>query len=126
MADRYDYLEAVTEDVRRFIGGAIDVDEWRDNRDGLEEYLNDQCWLSDSVTGRSSGRYFSNTSEAKEALAHNTDLVEEVAAEFGIEPTISDGYEHWSDWLDVLIRCHCLDHAIEIALDELEREGAFA
>lgn len=125
MTDRYDYLEAVTEDVKQYIKDEIDMKEWKDDRDGLEEYLNDHCWISDSVTGNASGSYYCNTWRAEEALAHNLDLIAEVAAEFGCEPTISDGYEHGAEWWDVTIRCYYLGQAIAEALDELESEGAF-
>ena len=65
MTDRYDYLEAVTEDVKQYIKDEIDLEEWKDDRDGLEEYLNDHCWISDSVTGNASGSYYCNTWRAE-------------------------------------------------------------
>lgn len=48
-----------------------------------------------------------------------------VAAEFGYEPIISDGYEHGAEWWDVSIRCYYLGQAIAEVLDEYEAEGAF-
>ena len=125
MTDRYDYLEAVTEDVKQYIKDEIDLAEWTGDRDGLEQQLNDDLWINDSVTGNASGSYYCNTWRAEEALAHNLDLIAEVAAEFGCDPTISDGYEHGAEWWDVTIRCYYLRQAIAEALDELESEGAF-
>lgn len=125
MADRYNYLAAVKEDVRQAIAENYTPEDYRGNRDGLEEELNDQLWIDDSVTGNASGSYYCNAWKAEEALAHNLDLIAEVAAEFGIEPTVSDGYEHGAEWWDVTIRCYYLGQAIAEVLDEFEENGVF-
>lgn len=39
--ERYNYYAAVADDVREYINEEIDLDEWRGDRDGLEEKLND-------------------------------------------------------------------------------------
>lgn len=57
-AERYDYLNAVIDDVREYIAEEIDLAEWKGNRDGLEEKLNDDLWTTDSVTGNASGSYY--------------------------------------------------------------------
>lgn len=67
----YNYLEAVTSDVLDYIKEEINLDEWKGNREGLEEKLNDELWTVDSVTGNASGSYTFNTWEAEENLAHN-------------------------------------------------------
>ena len=54
----YDYLEQVTADVRDYIEQEIDLTEWADDRDGLEEKLNDDLWTCDSVTGNACGFYY--------------------------------------------------------------------
>lgn len=120
--EQYNYLEAVIEDVKQYIEDEIDLTEWRGNRDGLEEQLNDDLFVNDSVTGNASGSYYCNTWKAEEALAHNLELIEEVAEEWGIEPTISAGYEHGAEWWDVTIRCYYLGQAIGEVLDDLEEE----
>lgn len=125
MADRYDYFRAVVSDVRDYINSEISFSDWTGNRDGLEEQLNEDLWIDDSVTGNASGSYYCNTWRAEEALAHNLDTIAEVASEFGIEPTISDGYEHGAEWWDVSIRCYYLSQAIAEVLDEFEEEGVF-
>lgn len=122
---KYNYLEAVKTDVAEYIGDEINFSDWTENRDGLEETLNDDLWINDGVTGNASGSYFCNTWKAEECLSHNWDEIETVAAEFGIEPTISDGYEHGAEWWDVSIRCYYLGQAIAEVLDEYETEGAF-
>lgn len=121
--EKYNYIEAVKEDVREYIESEIDLAEW-ESRGDLEEHLNETLWIEDSVTGNASGSYTFSIWEAEENLAHNLDLIAEVAAEFGIEPKISDGYEYGAEWWDVSIRCYYLGQAISEVLDELEEAPA--
>lgn len=121
--EKYNYIEAVKEDVREYIESEIDLTEW-ESREDLEEHLNEELWICDSVTGNASGSYTFNTWKAEENLAHNLDLIAEVAAEFGYEPKISDGYEYGAEWWDVSIRCYYLGQAIAEVLDELEEAPA--
>lgn len=120
----YDYRYEVKEAVKEFIRDNYDsiaLAEFAD-ADEFAEHLNDELWTEDSVTGNASGSYFCNAWKAEECLAHNWDLIEEVAEEFGIEPTISSGYEHGAEWWDVTIRCYLLGEAIGEALDEMNLE----
>lgn len=118
----YNYLEAVTADVREYITNEIDLDEWKGNRDGLEEKLNDELWTADSVTGNASGSYYCNSYKAEEALAHNWDLLAEALEEFGQDGT--DVLKQGAEAMDVTIRCYLLGQAIAEALEELEEELA--
>lgn len=114
----YNYLEAVTSDVLDYIKEEINLDEWKGNREGLEEKLNDELWTVDSVTGNASGSYTFNTWEAEENLAHNWDLLAEALDEFGQDGT--DVLKQGAEAMDVTIRCYLLGQAIAEALDELE------
>ena len=118
----YNYLEAVTSDILDYIKEEINLDEWKGNRDGLEEKLNDELWTVDSVTGNASGSYTFNTWEAEENLAHNWDLLAEALGEFGQDGT--DILKQGAEAMDVTIRCYLLGQAIAEALDELEEELA--
>lgn len=118
----YNYLEAVTSDVLDYIKEEINLDEWKGNREGLEEKLNDELWTVDSVTGNASGSYTFNTWEAEENLAHNWDLLAEALDEFGQNGT--DVLRQGAEAMDVTIRCYLLGQAIAEALDELEEELA--
>lgn len=122
MSERYNYLEAVTDDVREYIRDEIDLSEWKGDRDGLEEKLNDDLWTADSVTGNASGSYYFNAWRAEEALSHNWDLLAEALREFGQDGT--DVLEQGAEAMDVTIRCYLLGQAIAEALDELEEELA--
>lgn len=118
----YNYLEAITSDVLDYIKEEINLDEWKGNRQGLEEKLNDELWTVDSVTGNASGSYTFNTWEAEENLAHNWDLLAEALDEFGQDGT--DVLRQGAEAMDVTIRCYLLGQAIAEALDELEEELA--
>lgn len=118
----YNYLEAVTADVLDYIKEEINLNEWKGNRDGLEEKLNDDLWTVDSVTGNASGSYTFNTWEAEENLSHNWDLLAEALDEFGQDGT--DVLKQGAETMDVTIRCYLLGQAIGEALDELEEELA--
>lgn len=120
MAETYNYLEAVAEDVREYINNEIDLTEWRGDRDGLEEKLNDDLWTVDSVTGNASGSYYCNAWRAEEAIAHNWDLLAEALTEFGQDRT--DVLKQGAEAMDVTIRCYLLGQAIAEALDDLEEE----
>lgn len=115
----YNYLEAVKDDVRAAIEDGYNLEEWRGNKDGLEQQLNDDLWINDSVTGNASGSYTFNAWQAEEYLMHNLDLLAEACQEFGCSTDIlSKGAEH----CDVTIRCYLLTQAIAEVLEELEEE----
>lgn len=113
--ERYDYLEAVTSDVKDYIKSEITMPDYSD-RDELAEYLNDHLFVNDSVTGNASGSYTFNAWRAEEYLCHNLDLLGEALSEFGSDPAeIMNSPES----CDVTIRCYLLPQAIEAALSEL-------
>lgn len=114
----YDYREAVKEDVLDYIKDEIDFTDF-ETIEELDEKLNEELFVCDSVTGNASGSYTFNAYEAEENLTHNWDLLEEALDEFGSdENPISKGAE----WCDVTIRCYLLGSAISEALEELEDE----
>lgn len=79
---KYNYLEAVKEDVKNYIDSEINFTDF-DSLEELEEKLNDELWIEDSVTGNASGSYYFNAYKAEESIAHNWDLLEEALDEFG-------------------------------------------
>lgn len=106
---KYDYMEAVKEDVKNYIDCEINFADF-DSLEELEEKLNDELWTNDSVTGNASGSYYCNSYKAEESIAHNWDLLEEALDEFGENNinVIKNGVE----WADVTIRCYLLGSAI--------------
>lgn len=112
----YDYRETVKDDVLEYINNEINFEDF-DTLEDLKEYLNDELWTVDSVTGNASGSYTFSTYEAEENIAHNWDLLAEALEEFGNEENpISKGAE----WCDVTIRCYLLGKCIAAALEEIE------
>ena len=114
------YYENVKDDVENYINEnkeyfkATDLEE-------LEEELNDECWISDSVTGNGSGSYTFNTYEAEENLVGNWDLLLEALENFGQADI--NAIEKGAEWCDVTIRCYLLSSAIDDVLEEMNSEN---
>lgn len=118
--EKYNYLEAVTNDAKAAILENMDMWEWR-NREELEENANDWLWTADEVTGNASGSYTFSTWQAEENLCHNMDELEKSCNEFGQD--IGEAVKQGAEYCDVTIRCYLLGQAISAAIDELEEEG---
>lgn len=114
----YDYMEAMTEDIREYIKNEVTLSDYS-NREELEEYLHDTLWTEDSVTGNASGSYTFNTYRAEEYICHNLDLLKEAIEEFGYTENV---LEKGAEWCDVTIRCYLLGQAIAEVLDNMEEE----
>lgn len=113
--EKYNYLSAVKEDVKYYINyNNITINE--DNREGIEQELNDKLFCEDSVTGNASGSYTFNTWQAEENLCHNWDLLSEALSEFGCDVTY---LERGAEACDVTIRCYLLSQAILEVIDEI-------
>lgn len=117
--ERYNYREAMRENVLDYIRSEIDMNYWEDMRDKLERKLRNDLWMCDSVTGNASGSYFCSAWKAEEAIAHNWDILAEAMEEFGCE---KNPLERGAEWCDVAIRCYLLDECIAAVLDDLEDE----
>lgn len=122
----YNYLEAMTEDIKDYIKNDAELDrnDLEYGRETLEEKLNEDLWTCDSVTGNASGSYFCNSYKSMECVIDNMDLLEEMCGEFGVDnETIGKKFlEGAWEWMDVSIRCYLLGQAIAQALDEIEEE----
>ena len=111
--EKYNYLEQIKEDVRNFIE-ENNITVTVDNREEIEEQLNDMLWNDDTITGNETGSYFCNTDRAAEAIAYNWDLLAEALDAFGYE-NIKNG----ANCCDVLIRCYLLPQAISEVIEEI-------
>lgn len=114
----YDYREAMKQDIRDYINDEITLTDY-ENRDELEEYLNEELWIVDSVTGNGSGSYTTNGCKAEHNLAGNWNLLAEAMREFCCE---CDAIAKGAEWADVTIRCYLLGECISIVLDEMGDE----
>lgn len=123
----YNYRETVKNDVIEQVKDGYKENSLRiykeEGRDALEEYLNDELWVDDQVTGNASGSYTFNTWKAEENLCHNMSLLEEACDEFGQD--VGEAVKRGAEYCDVTIRCYLLGGAISEAIDELEKEGYF-
>ena len=116
--EKYDYLQAVMDDVRNFIE-ENDIVITSSNVDEMREELYDKCWADDSVTGNASGSYTFCTWDAEENLCHNWDLLQDALEEFGYDESYN-AIQHGAEWCDVTIRCYLLAQAIDKVLDSME------
>lgn len=118
--ERYDYRKNVKDDVKTYIK-ENEIHWTEDDRDDVQNDVNEQCWVADSVTGNGSGSYTFNTWQAEENVCHNTDLLAEALEEWGQQG--ENILENGAEWADVTIRCYLLGECIGTAMDELEAEG---
>lgn len=114
--ERYDYRQALMDDIRNYIE-ENDIKITSENRDDVEEELRDSLMNNDSVTGNASGSYTFNTWQAEENLCHNLELLQDACNEFCCEPRLDS-----AEWCDVVIRCYLLGECLSSVLDELEVE----
>lgn len=119
MKTKYNYYQAVKEDVKQYIN-EHDVKVTTSNRDEVYDKLYDDMFICDSVTGNASGSYTFNTWQAEENLCHNLDLLGEALSEFGCDPDYMA--KNGAEACDVTIRCYLLSQALSEVLDEVETE----
>lgn len=120
----YYYLSAIKEDVKNYIDDGITISDFSD-RDELENYLNDELWTCDSVTGNASGSYTMSRLTARDYVIDNIDELNDAVENLGIDKNIvgekflAEGFE----WCDVTIRCNLLSSAISEVLDSMEQNN---
>lgn len=112
------HIAAVKEDVLNYIN-ENNIVVTSENRDEVEQDLNDTLFTCDSVTGNASGSYTFNAWTAEEYLCHNWDLLGEALTELGCDMSY---IERGAEACDVTIRCYLLGQAISEVLDEVETE----
>ncbi len=121
--EKYDYFEAVKNDVKDYIYeqtslGEIDLDDYKGNPSRLEEEIYEHLWDVDSVTGNGSASYTFSSWIAEEYLCHNWGLLAEALCDLGYEGV--NPIEKGAEWCDVIIRCYLLAGAISKAVEELD------
>lgn len=120
--ERHDYHEEMKADILEYINEEFTTEELKErlaDRDEFYEKLNDELWVTDSVTGNASGSYTFNTWKAEENLCHNLDLLKDALDEFG--STLTDALGKGAEYCDVTIRCYLLGSVLYQVLNELER-----
>jgi uncharacterized protein with HEPN domain len=121
--ERYDYLEAMKNDIREYIDDNYTSEELAEALEDVAEFestLCDDLWIVDSVTGNASGSYFFNAWRAEEAVCHNLDLLGEAMREFCCDV---DALSNGAEWCDVTIRCYLIGQAVAAVLEDLTEEA---
>lgn len=125
--DKYDYYVEVTNDVECWMdkdGDPFDLSKF-ENREEAAEFLRDELWAEDDITGNGFEGYASEE-ECEEFLCHNWDLVIESLDTFGVSTSdLRAQYKknHLARYIDCLVRLYVLDNAIEGALITWEGYG---
>lgn len=116
----YNYLEAVTDDVRNVIEDYLESYDADMDADDIREQLYDDLWVDDSVTGNASGSYTMDRNKAKEYIFADPDPIIEALEEFGTEAKEVGEKFLSQDWeyFDVTARCYLLGQAIDAVLEE--------
>ena len=117
------YMDQMKEDILEYIKEE-GITVTSENREEVEEKLNDDLWNNDSVTGNASGSYTFNSYKAMEYVVDNMELVQEMVSEFCIDAaTVAEKFlnEEW-EYFDVSIRCYLLGSAISETLDDIIEE----
>ena len=115
----YNYYDAVCEDIRNYIEEHTDYIKEKEftDEDTLRDYLYDEMFVADSVTGNGSGSYTFSTWQAEENICHNLDLLAEACEEFGGD---TDVLKNGAEACDVTIRCYLLSECLSKVLDEID------
>lgn len=129
--NKYNYLEAITNDIECWMdkdGDPFDISQF-DNRIDAAEYLYDELWGEDSITGNGNC-WYDTESQCEEYICHNLDLLFEALFEFGeMEEMLLDNIHKYTKeksfarWADCTIRCYLLAQAIDNALEIWESYG---
>ena len=118
------YFDEMYEDVLEYIAENIELTDYTEggelDRDTLEEKLNDDCWIADSVTGNASGSYYCNAYKAAEKAFSETDLLIEALECFGDDPESYKRALQSPEYADVTIRCYYLGEVVARVLDDIE------
>nr|DAP38435.1 MAG TPA: hypothetical protein [Caudoviricetes sp.] len=96
---KYNYLEAVKNDVKEYME--------ENNITEVTEDLYDILIDEDSITGNMSGSYTLNRWQAEENLCHNMDLLKQACDMLGSTPDLNN-----PEACDVTIRCYLLGDAL--------------
>lgn len=120
---KYDYLAALEADIKTWmVDNYFDISEYSDNEDA-HEFLRDEIWSEDSVTGNGSD-WYDSAEKCEEYLCGNWDLILSAIDNFCIDANdVIKTYKNKIPcFLDCLVRLDLLDAAIENVLEELESD----
>ena len=118
------YFNEMYDDVLEYIAENIELADYTEDgeldREALEDKLNDDCFVADSVTGNASGSYYCNAYRAKEKVYSEIELLIEALECFGDEPESYKKALLSPEYADVTIRCYYLGEVVARVLDDIE------
>ena len=121
---KYDYKESICENIKLWIEenkSEVEAQKAEGDESDLADWLNDQLWAEDSITGN--GLDYYNTEEAcQEYVASNLTLYFEAANEFCNFPNNGTPwiYKNPAQHMDTTIRCYLLGECIWKLINEGE------
>ena len=120
MTVAYNYRKEMATDIKEWIDNNITLEDW-EFRNDLEDYLYNELWADDSITGNG-GNYYSLEFICNNCLAYNLDLMMEACEEFCVDMKTLLQHYHDGDlarYLDCTIRCYLVGEVIYTVLDEI-------
>jgi len=116
----YNYRTEMKQDILDYINSNITLEDWEFHGD-LEDYLYNELWADDSITGNG-GNYYSLEFVCNNCLAYNLDLMMEACEEFYVDmKTLLQHYHNGNlaRYLDCAIRCYLLGEVLYDVLNEI-------
>ena len=124
MSQQYEYRTEMATDILWYIDANITLEDWEFRTD-LEDYLYDELWTEDDITGNGPDGYASEE-ECEEYLCHNLNLLFDALFEFGeLEESLLDNlHKHYKEknlarWADCTIRCYLLGEVLHNVLNDI-------
>ena len=110
-------------DIKDYIENEVNFEDYEDRYD-LEQHLNEDLWIEDSVTGNASGSYYCNSYKAKESVLANMEDFGDAIREFCENLAEVGRWFRDEEWevMDVTIRCYLLGEMISTVLDDMSEE----
>lgn len=120
MSQKYNYRIEMKQDILDYINRNITLDDW-EFRDDLEDYLYNEMWADNYITGNG-GNYYDTEISCESYLAYNLDLMMKACEEFCVDMKMLLQHYHDDDlarYLDCTIRCYLLGEVLYDVLNEI-------
>ena len=119
----YDYRKAMIQDIKDYIWMNDLQPEEGMSQDEYLDYLSDELWDKDEITGNGP-KFYDTEDNCSKYLAGNIDLLYLAARDFCIDDDINILIKHYEDkslarYFDCTIRCYLLGDCIDKVLEEL-------
>lgn len=121
----YDYRKAMIQDIKDYIWMNDLQPEEGMSQDEYLDYLSDELWDKDEITGNGP-KFYDTEDKCAEYVCHNLPLYFQAADEFGeLALTIADArwlFENPAQHMDTTIRCYLLSECLNTIFSKDEEE----